>query len=207
MNPIRTTDPVAEPVSLSEAKAHLRIDHVDEDTAISMLIVMAREFAEDYTRLAFISQSWRWALDNWPDSITPNDFSVPRLSAAPPKRYVRLLRGPLLSVTSIITYDSNDVGTTWDAGEYFVATGEDRIYRRTSGTWPMPERRARGIEIDYVAGFGVLASDLPAPIRHAVMMLVAHYYENREIVAQTAGTTLLPLGVRALLDPYKSRKL
>ena len=205
-NPIRITEPAIEIISLDEAKTHLRIDGDDEDTAVSMLIVMAREFAEDYTRLAFISQTWRWRLDAWP-TATPPHVVVPFLRNSPQKRYVRLPRGPLLSVEGVLTYDNKDEPTLWSENEYFVATGEDRLYRRTFGSWPEPGTECRGIEINYTAGFGTLAEDVPTPIRHATLMMVAYYYENREVVDGVGTKLVAPLGVRALLDPYKARRL
>jgi uncharacterized phiE125 gp8 family phage protein len=64
-----------------------------------------------------------------------------------------------------------------------------------------------GIELDLQLGYGANAADVPAPLRHAVRMLVAHWYENRGLVAAGAGIATLPAGVAALVAPYRVRAL
>jgi len=188
MNPRRTAMPAVEPIGLAEAKAHLRIDHADEDNLITALILAAREAAETHTGLSFISQEWTYALDQWPED----------------EGFIRSPRGPLLSLSSIKTYDNADTATTWGSGNTFVAIGEDRIYRRAGIAWPVPGRQERGIEISYVAGFGLLASDVPPAIRHALLIMVAHYYSHR---GDGGASSVLPLSASALLAPWRARRV
>ncbi|MGF7007408.1 head-tail connector protein [Aminobacter sp. BE322] len=78
MTLIRTSAPAVEPVTLLEAKAHLRIAHVSEDALIGGLIRAAREDVERTTGLALIDQAWRLVLDGWPpgDAVTIARYPV-----------------------------------------------------------------------------------------------------------------------------------
>ena len=64
--------PSAEPLSLAEAKLHLRVgaDITEDDGLIAALIVTARQQAEHRTGRALVSQQWRYAIDAFPvDSL------------------------------------------------------------------------------------------------------------------------------------------
>ena len=81
-----------------------------------------------------------------------------------------------------------------------------RLVRTASG-WPEPGRVAAGIEIAFVAGFGALAADVPAPIRHAVLMLIAHWYEHRDPIEIGSAEANIPAPVSELLMPYRVTRL
>ena len=66
MTLIRTVEPSAEPVTLTEVKAHLHVDQASEDDLLGGLIRAAREEVERTAGLALIEQSWRLVLDRWP---------------------------------------------------------------------------------------------------------------------------------------------
>ena len=77
---------------------------------------------------------------------------------------------------------------------------------RTDGaTWPRPKSLAAGIVVRFASGFGPSGSDVPQDIRHAILMTVAHWYENREMALGT-GDQLTP-PVRRLLAPYRKLRL
>ena len=77
-----------------------------------------------------------------------------------------------------------------------------------SGTaLPAPGVAALGIEIQFTAGFGAAATDVPAPLRQAILLLVAHWYENREPVVAGIAATRFPDAVIGLLEPYRMRRL
>ena len=87
------------------------------------------------------------------------------------------------------------------------ATKPARLVRRTGVHWTPPGRIANGIEINIAAGYGNGAANVPETIRRAILLLVAHWFENRAAVE--VGTVLrqTPLAVLALLAPYRSIKL
>ena len=70
-------------------------------------------------------------------------------------------------------------------------------------SWPKPGRTANGIEIAFVAGYGDAAADVPAPIRQAILLLVAHWHEHREPVEIGAAKPPCPSTVSELLQPYR----
>lgn len=187
---VLTSAPAIEPVTLSEAKAHLRIDGSGEDTLLGSLILTSRLHVETALGLALITQTWRLLLDAWP---TGEVLELP-------------LR-PLQSVDEVrIIAASGDASvvpeTDWRAD---LASTPPRLLRAGAG-WPPPGVAAGGIAIDLTAGYGDAAADVPAPIRQALLLLIAHWYENRE--PRVSGEAIaIPGEVSALLAPYRSVRL
>ncbi len=187
---IQLTAPAAEPVTLADAKAHLRVTDSVEDAIVSRLIVAARQAAEAATSRAFVTQSFRLTRDRFPKAA----------------RAVFLPRPPLRSIAAIRLYDAAGDATLWDSACYRVETFHTpgRLVLADSAVWPLPGRAQSGIEIDFEAGYGA-AADVPAPIRQAILMLLAHYFENREQMALSQSFALP--GADALLAPYRVRLL
>ena len=160
------TPPASEPVSLAEAKAHLRVDHDDEDAAIARFARAAREWAERYTGRAFIAQSWRLWRDAWPDCV-PLALSIPK--------------PPLMAITSVTAYDRSGAATALSSDAYIVdgAAVPGRIVLKDTAVLPVNLREANAIAVGFQAGYGANASDVPAAIRAAVLTLIAHLYEAR----------------------------
>jgi len=125
---------------------------------------MARMQAEAYTRRAFITQTWYLMLD----SREINEvISIPR--------------PPLISAT-ILTY--NDAGTpaTQDAASYTVDTYSEpgRIYLNPGYTWNYTRER-NGMLIEFIAGYGAAATDVPADIKMAITEAAALYFNSGEV--------------------------
>jgi uncharacterized phiE125 gp8 family phage protein len=178
------TPPASEPISLAEAKAHLRVDHDDEDALIARLVIAARESCERITGRAFIAQSWRLWCDGWPDCAL---------------RAISIPRPPLISVTSVAAYDRSGAATTLSSDAYIVdsAAAPGRIVLKDTTVLPADLREANAIAVTYQAGYGANAANVPAGIRAAVLSLVAHLYE-----ARGEGETPPPDAL-ALLAPYR----
>ena len=196
------TAPAAEPVSLAEAKAHLRIDSADDDSLITALISAARQAAESHTRRALITQTWRLTLDRFPAAPQPWWGGVREGADMPAAgSVIELPRPPLVSVTSVTTYDDADNATVASAASYFVDTDGvlGRVALRSGKTWPVTLRVAGGVEVLFVAGYGA-ASAVPQAIRQGMLMQIGHLYENREAEAAQASP---PAGVAALWRPYR----
>lgn len=181
--------PATEPVSLVEAKLHLRVDATDEDTLITALITAARQLVEEETWRALVTQTWDYVADDWP---------MGDILALP--------RPPLQSVTSITYVDEDGVTQTIAAADYIVDTYQNRVVLAEGAEWPSDDLYpTSAVRVRYVAGYGA-ASAVPGPIKSAMLLLIGHLYENREAVASGAGVASaeLPLGVRALLAPYRA---
>lgn len=210
------TEPAVEPISTQEAKDQLRITHSTEDTFIDGLILAAREYAENYTRRALINQTWVLFLDQWPAYSQGQDHwwggvrqgAVTSLVGI---RHVELPRSPLSSVTHIKTYSDSDVATTFDASGYIVDTASKpgRVALRQSQSWPTFTKPMNGIEIEYVAGYGEAAGDVPRAIRQAMLNLIAHWYEKRGMTSDEEQQSIaeIPRLVDDLLDRYKVMRL
>lgn len=186
------TGPGIEPVSLPEAKLHLRVDGDDDDTAIMSQLMAARRWAEQAAWRAFITQTWELTMDAFPGTDR-----------------IELPRPPLQSVTSV-KY-TIDAGTeyTYASSNYIVDTDNEpgRIVLKSTSSWPSDSLYpVNGVRIRFVAGYGDDAEDVPEHFRQAVLLLLGHWYENREqVVVSGAVPKELPLGVEALLmiDQYR----
>ena len=154
----------SDPVSLSEAKLHCRVDVETDNGLIQGLIKAATAVCENHMRRPIMTQEFKQYLDRWPCGTA-----------------VELGRGPLVSVTSIKTYDEADTPTTFNASNYYVdtATVPGRVVLRTGASWPQWARYANPIEFQYKAGYGDDPNAVPAEIRQAVLATVAYLYENR----------------------------
>lgn len=189
---ILTAGPTCEPVPLTEAKIHCRVDNDNEDALLASLILAARLHVEQSLNLALIRQSWSLYLDAWPT-----------------KAWVELPLSPLISVNAVRLYSAPDIYTTLDPDSYFVDTisRRPRLARAVTLSWPIPGRAVNGIEIAFTAGFGENVDDVPMPLRQAIKMLVAHWYEAREPVTIGDDATAMPLTVASLIKPYSMVRL
>lgn len=188
MPSILLTAPAAEPLSLAEAKAFLRVEHADDDDVIASLIAAARIHVEAATRRALLTQGWRLTRDAWP--------ADGRLTVTP---------APLQALTAVRVYDGSGHAASLDLQSFVVDRAGAAI---AFAPWAVtqPGRSAAGVELDVTAGYGDATSDVPEALRQAVRLLVAHWYENRGL-ATTGTVTVLPATVAALIAPYRMLSL
>jgi len=171
------TSPELEPISLSDAKDHLRVDITTDDALIEGYIAAAREYAENVTRRALITQTLEYVLDGWPSGVE-----------------IQLPRPPLQSVTSVKYVDDDDVEHTFAPSNYHAVTAGQpgRIVLGEDSSWPTDDLRPGGaITIRFVAGYGNDPEDVPRLIRQAMMMMIGLLYENREGGARLDTVDLL----------------
>ncbi len=212
-----TMPPSVEPVLLADAKQQARIDTTADDALVTALITGARQWAEQYTGRAFVTQTWQMVVDLWPGAVGKwwdGERQGP-VTGLDDVNYISLPRAPLQSVTSVNYYDNSDNATLWSACNYFVDTvrAPGRIALRSGSVWPIPSRLTNGIVITYVCGYGDDGTSVPEPIKTAIRQLVAHWYEHRGDAAAAAssrGTMItsaipVPLVIEALLTPYRIR--
>jgi uncharacterized phiE125 gp8 family phage protein len=183
------TGPTTEPISLAAAKAHLRVDHDDEDEYIDALITAARTHVENHTQRALLSQTW----DYYTDSFSGSYLTIPKL--------------PVQSVTSVKYRITDGTETTWSALSYLVETRGDwqaRLQPVYGGSWPsFSPYPVNAVVIRFVAGYASVAA-IPAPIIHAIKLMLGHLYTNREAsVTASVGSQVMTLGITNLLAPYR----
>jgi uncharacterized phiE125 gp8 family phage protein len=156
-----------------------------EDTLLEALITTAREYCEGFQNRQYITATWELWLDDWPwgDNI-------------------RIPLPPLQGVNSIKYYDTDNVVATMAAADYFVDTKSNpgRVSLAYGKTWPTTTLRpANGVVIEFDAGYGDLASDVPKRVKQAILLLVGHLYLRREESTEKALAEI-PFGVKALLS-------
>lgn len=191
MGALLITPPTLEPLTLAEAKAHLRVEVPDDDALIASYIIAAREWVEGQTRRALMTQTWDFTFDwDWPTRRG--------------RIYIRLPVAPVQSVTSVKYVDESGVTQTLSAATYqaVVNVEHPRIEAAYDSTWPSVRNQADAVTIRAVCGYGVGMSDVPQPLRQAIKLLTAHWYENREPVNVGNLTTSLQFMLEALVSPY-----
>jgi uncharacterized phiE125 gp8 family phage protein len=160
------TPPIEPPVSLAEAKAHLRVDHDEEDALILMLVNAATQHLDGWhgsLRQALVAQGWRLTLDEFPSTGI----------------YIPL--GPLLSVEALRYDDADGFEQTIAAEDYTVdlASPDGWIVLNTGSAWPATLDAINAVRIDFTAGYGPPAA-VPQVLKAAVLLIVGDLYEYRE---------------------------
>lgn len=179
------TPPTIEPVTLDEAKLHLKVDGADDDNSILGLITAAREYCEGFQNRAYITQTWQLWLDSWPNgSVIP----IPR--------------PPLQSVASVLYYGADGAEYTMAAAEYFVDDKSEpgRLALNYYKTWPAVTLwPANGVCVEFTAGYGDGAEAVPQKVKQAMLLLIGQWYENREAAIAGIVSGEIEFAVRSLL--------
>lgn len=191
MNLILIEGPSQEPVTLDEAKLHLRVDGIEEDSLISALISVVREFCENFTGRSLAVQTF--------EAVT-GPFLIKYGS-------IKLPMPPLIEVLSFkyLNEQNEEVPLYEDSGFYEVKDMEPALLCPNPETgWPDDcALRPDAVRIRFKAGY----ADLPKSIKQAMLLLIGHFYENREAVNRKGEFKEFPFSVSALLYPYKIFKL
>lgn len=190
------TQPAAEPITLEEARLHLKLDaegspasHPD-DALIETLITAARQHVERYTYLAVAERQVEARVTAFDDDGV--DIPV----------------SPVQSIVSVKYVDSSGVEQTVESGDYELGGSLDgpALLLKHGSSWPTDVYdRADAVRITVEAGFTMGSPNdnpLPGPVRAAILLVLTHLYENRAAV-QSRQTFHVPLGVESLLWPYR----
>jgi uncharacterized phiE125 gp8 family phage protein len=177
------TPPTAEPVTLAEAKAHLRLDTSDEDALVTTLITASRARAEWHTGRAFVTQSWCLRLDGWPVGDV-----------------VEVPLPPLIGVDEVAVTDADNVRSVLDPSCYRVDTASEPG-RVMLAKRPPSLRHHDSLEITFTAGYGAEAA-VPVAVKQAILEIVADLHAHRGDVADPVGRA-----GQILLAPYRIFKM
>jgi uncharacterized phiE125 gp8 family phage protein len=192
--PVRVTAPAELPVTLTEAKAQLRVasDNTDDDTMISALLQATTDHLDGWSGVlgrCLVTQTWSASFDG---------FSG---------RFLRLPFPDVTAIASVTYQDADDAEQTVNAASYAIK--EDALsaylFFAESFTIPTVYHRPDAVTVTFTAGYGA-ASAVPQAIKHAMLMLVSHWYENREAIQIGQGVSEIPMAVDALLTPYRVRR-
>ena len=174
------TQPTVEPVTLTEAKAHLAIDHTFDDTYVTSLITAARQQAENYLAQQLCTATWELHLDKF-------------------ENVINISKSPLVSIDSIKYTDTDGNEQTLDTANYILdkIRKPARLVPAYNKTWPSTQEIPNAVCITFTSGYGV-AADVPQVIKSAILLIVGHLYENRG----DEGHRTIPQTVWNLLDVY-----
>lgn len=197
------TPATAEIVTLAEAKAHLRVFHDDDDDYITALCEAVRDHLTGeagWLGVSVLPATWELTLSRfpcydveWPPAWMP-------LQTARPRSALPLPRPPLTAVSGLYYTPSNGVETEITDFRTFGATTQGGAYLLPAkgANWPTTDGEPGSVRVRYTAGY----AELPKAIKHAGLLMLAHWYENRE-AATEAKMNELPMAVQALLAPYR----
>jgi uncharacterized phiE125 gp8 family phage protein len=164
-------------ISLADMKEFLRVDHSDEDTTISEIITSAAMAVQDYTGRVFVSSTFTLKTDYFYNVEIPAKIN---------------------SVTAVTYYDISNSLQTLDASKYYVDASREPA--RVAFLDPPSTFVDR---FNAVTISGTIGSQANPPIKHAIKMLASHYYENRRAVIVGVQASKIPLGIEAILNPYR----
>ncbi len=183
------TPPTLEPITLVEAKGHLRVDQASEDATIARMISAARTRLEEYLAVKFITQTWDIYFNRFPvvskRSHYDDDWVGVREGAIgdylEPAREVDFPFGPIQDLLAFETYADDGVPVIADVDDFVIdrISYQGKVALKRGGLWPSTElRRLNGIRFRVIAGFGA-PRDVPDDIKHSILDFVSFLYENR----------------------------
>lgn len=164
-SPVTTSAPAGEPLSLDDAKAHLRVDGTSEDDLIGDLIAAARAHVESRTGTRLVTQTVTIRTDDWADLD-------------------RLPIGPVQSITSVSYVDTDGQTQTLSTDIYEARLEglEPSLVTKFMQTWPQ-SRFGSLVTVTAVVGYGAAGSQ-PAETIHAIRLILADLYAHRETIGE-----------------------
>ena len=183
------TGPAAEPVSATEAKLFCKVDFADDDTLFTILIKSARQQVEKYLNRALITQTLKAYYVNYSNRVY-------------------LPYGPHQSVSSVVRKRRNE-SETLTVNTDFYTMGVNQLYLDLEPTGSInppgvSQQEALtnwNLEVEFVAGYGTAGTDVPQPIKEAILKIVETNYDNRSNIG--SGMVAMPNEAKLLLAPYR----
>lgn len=229
--PVRlVTGPAEEPLTLQQAKDHLRLEtDLDDDYLESLLIPAARQYLERVCWRGFLLQTWELTLPGFrgedrldlaPDWRSPvgafadNWLGITSTTAFRFNPYLELIRGHLANTpnVSIVYLDAAGAPQTLSASAYLLQNiGNDSMVGRVwlnelaGFAWPDTARRFDAVKVTYTVGWDG-ADSVPAPLKQAMLIVLAQMYEHRtpEIDGRLSEAEFTS---SALIAPYRFLRL
>lgn len=189
MKPILVSGPTETPVQISRVKSHIRVDFDDDDILIYDLIGAAVAYLDGWSGVlgrCMVSQTWRFGVEAWSNCI----------------------RLPFPDVASVaITYqDADDTEQTVSTDEYEVVQDTLGAFVRFKDAFSEPsvhDDTLEPITVTLTAGYGGSGA-VPASLKQAILLLVAHWYENRASVSEMRLEEA-PMAFKALIEPHRHK--
>ncbi len=182
-----------EPLGLSLVKQQRRYSTTTLDELFLIWIAASRQYLEEATGRQLITATWEYWLDRFPWSRT-----------------IELPHPPLQSIVSVKYDDANGDEQTMDDTDYrIIAPSGDygergRLVLSDTAAWPSTRCHAKAVRIQYVAGYGDAATDMPALVTYALLMLVGHFHKFAEEISEARANILqLPIGADQVIKALK----
>lgn len=195
--------PAEEPISLAEAKLHLRVDFAEDDALIAALITAARQAAETITGRQLVTARWKMTLDSFPGPAFASTGAGQAFSL--PGHAILLHKSPVQSIASIQYLDAASVLQTVPSSTYTsdLSCEPARITPVFGQIWPISLPQIAAVTVTFAAGYGA-ATEVPEGLKSWIKLRVGSLYAHREEVAvlSRGRVELLPF-IDGLLDPYK----
>jgi len=174
------------PVSLTEAKSHLKVDTTADDTYITSIIKAATQLSEEYTNRFFINTVIEQTCSNFAQLQT-------------------LFKSKVSAVAHVKYYDSDNSLQTLSTTIYDTQLKYEpsQIQLADDKSFPEITKRNDAVVARYTVGYGSAASDVPEIIKQAILLTIGNFYQNRNSVVIGRIATELPMNVKWLLDTYK----
>ena len=188
--PIRTSAPSVKPVSLEEAKQHCRVDTNEDDTVITAFIEAAVTHLDGWSGVlgrCLINQGWRLSFTGWPAC-----------------RSIRL-PFPDVSDATVKYFDVDNVERTVDASLFERVEDERGAVIEFRDGFASPAvftDRAAAVTVEFIAGYGPAGGDVPQAIRTAISLMIAHWYNHREVAVEGQSSEV-PFGASLLIAPFR----
>lgn len=189
MTIISLSAPAVEPLALADVKAHLRLADATEDDYILGLVKVARDHLERAAGLVPVTRRYRLHLDQIPgDGV------------------IQILKGPVQSIDRIQAFDAAGLPQDVPASKFpFERDGVPARLYTPPGL--LAGLAVNGLDVDFTAGFGLAATDVPDSMRRALMLHVAQMFEYRGAVSLADQPAVLPDGYDRLLAPFRTLSL
>lgn len=189
MSVVVITPPGEPVVSIEDAKAHLRVDFDDDNDYIEGLVAAATGMLDGpagWLGRALVTQTLEWRGDDFGNCD------------------IRLPFPPIAEVLSVAYDDESGAEQTIPDTDYRLVGQPNmpRLALAYGASWPPVRWQSESVRVQYDAGYGS-AEDVPAPIKQAILLMVGHWYANREAVTIGQIATEVPLAARSLLFPYQ----
>lgn len=204
--------PANYPVTLDQAKAHLRVDFADDDDLISSLIDTATTYCDGpkgFLGRALISQTWDLYLDEFPCRHGESFFRRGRINRFHHSR-IEIPLPPLIDVVGVFYLDGSGEEQELDASKYIVDDkGEQGMIFPVIG-WPIAQCVPNAVRVRFTAGYvddtqSPQTDKVPGPIKSAMLLYMGDLYANREtmLTGQRAAAVTLPWAAEQMLRPYR----
>jgi uncharacterized phiE125 gp8 family phage protein len=192
--PLITAQPATEPVTLDEMKVFARVDYEDDDDLLTSLMKSARVKVERWLGRALITQTRAFMLS---DSGFESAGKI-------------ILPNPnVQSISSVTYYDTSEASQTVSSALYRLVNGSDPdneafIELLVNQTWPTATaNRELPWTVTYVCGYGTDAANVPEEIKLGIKMLVATWYEHRELIVVGTTAENMPFSTHGVLMAHR----